>query len=232
MCVLLVSAETGATWYLLRTPPLYRELLMSRFGSDPLAFFQQAYTDVAPWDVGAAQPALMALFDTFPPVAPALDVGSGSGDHVVALAARGVDAVGLEFVERAVQLAHTRLEGLPPVVAQRAEFVVGDALTPSALGRQFATIVDSGFYHLFDADTCARLADELAACLIPGGRLYLLEFAVEFPAPNMPRAITEPELRTVFSAERGWTIRALHAAEFQSRLRSVPAIAACVERTL
>lgn len=203
---------------------------MSRFGSDPLAFFQQVYTDVAPWDVGAAQPALISLFDAFPPIGPALDVGSGSGDHVVALAARGIDAVGLEFVESAVQLARTRLADSPADVAARATFVVGDALTPSGLRRKFATIVDSGFYHLFDVETCARFADELAQCLLPGGRLYLLEFAVEFPAPNMPRAITETELRTVFSAERGWVVRTVHAAEFQSRLRGVPAIAACIER--
>lgn len=205
---------------------------MSRFGPDPLAFFQQVYTDVAPWDVGAAQPALVDLFEAFPPVGPALDVGSGSGDHVLALAARGLDAVGLEFVDSAVQLAQHRLTQAPSDVAARAGFVVGDALTPTALGRQFATIVDSGFYHLFDADTCIRLAGELAACLIPGGRLYLLEFAVEFPAPNMPRAITEEELRGVFTAERGWGVRAIHAAEFQSRMRGVPAIAACIERII
>ena len=34
---------------------------MSRFGPDPLAFFEAVYEDPAPWDIGAPQPAMVAL---------------------------------------------------------------------------------------------------------------------------------------------------------------------------
>ena len=43
---------------------------MSRFGSDPRAFFDDVYRAPAPWDIGAAQPDLLRLIEEFPPSAP------------------------------------------------------------------------------------------------------------------------------------------------------------------
>jgi len=48
-------------------------------------FFDAAYQETPPWDIGAGQPALLALFDEFPPAGPALDVGCGAGALVFAL---------------------------------------------------------------------------------------------------------------------------------------------------
>jgi hypothetical protein len=53
---------------------------------------------------------------------------------------------------------------------------------------------------------------------------------VEFPIPHGPRAVTEDEVRARFTAARGWRIRALRGAAFESRVAPVPATAACVER--
>lgn len=76
-----------------------------------------------------------------------------------------------------------------------------------------------------------QFVDELAATLGPGGRYYLLAFAVEFPIPNTPLQVREEELRARFSAERGWRIREIRPAEILSRVAPpVAAIAACVER--
>ena len=49
---------------------------MSRFGSDPLAFFQAVYREPAPWDIGAPQPAMVALLTEHPPEGPVLDEGA------------------------------------------------------------------------------------------------------------------------------------------------------------
>jgi len=57
-----------------------------------------------------------------------------------------------------------------------------------------------------------------------------LAFAVTFPVPNMPRAVTEAEIRARFTAERGWRVRECRSAEFLSRIAPVPATCACVER--
>lgn len=201
---------------------------MSRF--EP-GFFDSIYRDTPPWDVGKAQPALSALFDEHPPAGPVLDVGCGSGDLAVELARRGLDVVGVDIVEAAIAQAREKAEALPPEVARRLEFRVGDALRPTLLDRRFGAVVDSGFFHLFDPPTRDRFADELAAALRPGGGLYLLEFATEFPIPNTPLKVTEDELRARFGGEKGWRILALRPAAFESRIAPVPAVAACFERT-
>ncbi len=48
---------------------------MSRFGPDPLAFFEAIYQEPAPWDIGGPQPAMVALLAEYPPEGPVLDVG-------------------------------------------------------------------------------------------------------------------------------------------------------------
>jgi hypothetical protein len=109
-------------------------------------------------------------------------------------------------------------------------FQVADALRPSQLGRQFGAVVDSGFLHLFEPAVADRFATELALSLRPGGRYYLLAFAVQFDVPNVPRAVSEEELQARFTPERGWRILALRETLFQNRVAATPAICACIER--
>lgn len=192
-------------------------------------FFDSIYRETPPWEVGKAQPALAELLDAYPPAGPALDIGCGTGDLAIELARRGLDVLGIDVVEAAIAQARDKAAALPPGAA-RAEFRVTDALRPSLLGQRFATVTDSGFYHIFESDQRDGLVDELAATLVPGGRYYLLGFATEFPMPNTPRLVSEDELRARFTAETGWRILALRPAEFQSRIAPVPAVAACIER--
>lgn len=203
---------------------------MSRFGPDPHAFFTGVYQGDAPWDIGGAQPALAAMLDEYPPGGLVLDVGCGSGDHAIALAQRGLRVLGVDFVEGAIAQARAKATALPPESARLLAFEVADALRPSLLQRPFGGVVDSGFLHLFEPEIRDRFVEELALALPPGGRYYLLAFAVDFPAPNVPRAVTEDEVRARFTAERGWHILALRSAQFLSRVATVPAVAACVER--
>lgn len=203
---------------------------MSRFGHDPLAFFEAVYREPAPWDIGGPQPAMTALLAEFPLEGPVLDVGCGSGDLAIHVAESGLEALGIDFVEEAIAQARSKKAALPPNVANRLDFRVADALRPSLLGQTFGAVVDSGFYHLFDPDAGERFIDELAQVLRPGGRCYLHEFAVTFPVPNVPREVTEAELRERFTPERGWRILTIRPGEFLSRVATVPAILACIER--
>jgi SAM-dependent methyltransferase len=203
---------------------------MSRFGSDPLAFFEAVYQVEAPWDIGVVQPAMAALLDDYPPQGPVLDVGCGSGDLSIHVAREGLSVLGVDFVEEAITQARAKRETLPADVAERLDFQVADALHPSRLGQLFGAVVDSGFFHLFGPDECDRFVEDLALAIRPGGRLYLHEFAIEFPVPNVPRQVSEEEVRARFTADRGWRILALRSAEFQSRVTSVPATLACIER--
>ena len=204
---------------------------MSRFGDDPLAFFDMVYGDTAPWEVGKAQPAMAQLLKDFPPNGMVLDLGSATGDLAIHLARAGYKVLGVEFVERAVDQAREKVKALPPDVAARLKFEVADATRPSALGVDFGAVVDSGFLHLLDPDETDGFVADLGRALRPGGRYYLHEFAIEFPIDNVPRAITRDEIEARFHANSGWRVLAVRDAEFLNRVaQPTAAIAACVER--
>jgi cyclopropane fatty-acyl-phospholipid synthase-like methyltransferase len=204
---------------------------VSRFGSDPLDFFNSVYHEIPPWDIGGPQPAMSALLAKYPPTDPILDVGCGSGDLSIYLAQLGHQVIGIDFVEAAITHAQGKIRALPPEVTNLLNFRVADALKPSRLQRQFGAVVDSGFFHLLDPDECDRFMDELALTLLPGGRYYLHEFAIEFSLPNLPRQVTVEELQTRFASEKGWQILDIQSVEFLSRVAPpVPAISACIER--
>jgi SAM-dependent methyltransferase len=210
-----------------------RRFTLSRFGSDPRAFFNAVYQDVPPWEIGTPQPAMSTLLTKYPPASPILDLGCGSGDLSIYLAQLGYQVVGIDFVEMAIANARKKLAALPPEVVQFLDFQVADALQPSILHRQFGAVVDSGFFHLFDYELCEHLVDEVARILVPGGRYYLHEFSVEFPMSNMPRQISAEELQRRFRPEKGWQIKEIQPADFLSRVAPpVPAICALTERQL
>ncbi|HEU0300315.1 MAG TPA: methyltransferase domain-containing protein [Longimicrobium sp.] len=200
---------------------------MSRFSPD---FFDSVYRDTPPWDIGAAQPDILALVDEHPPKGTVLDVGCGSGDLAIALALRGLEVLGIDVVEAAAAQAREKADALSPDVAGRLDFQVADALRPTLLGRRFGAVVDSGFLHVLEAEQRDRFVDELGATVEPGGRYYLLAFAVEFDVPNSPLKVTQDELRTRFTADGGWRIVVMRPAQFLSRFAPVPSIAACIER--
>lgn len=203
---------------------------MSRFGPDPHAFFKSVYQGAAPWEIGGVQPAMATLIEQFPPRDPVLDVGCASGDLAIHLAQRGHEALGVDFVESAIEQANARRSALTDDVARLLTFDVADAARPSVLG-QFGSVFDSGFLHLLDAEESDRYVGELSLALVPGGRLYLHEFAVEFPIENVPRAVTESELRDRFAQSMGWRVLRIDQVEFLNTVAApTPAIAACVER--
>ncbi|HET7142963.1 MAG TPA: methyltransferase domain-containing protein [Anaerolineales bacterium] len=204
---------------------------MSRFGSDPLAFFNSVYQDIPPWDIGTPQPAMAALLEKYPPANPILDVGCGSGDLAIYLARLGYQVVGIDFVESAITKAQAKIGSLPHETTPLLNFQVANALKPSLLQKKFGAVVDSGFYHLFSSDQCDPFVDEIASILLPDGCYYLHEFAIEFPVPNMPRQITADEIQARFTIERGWRIKEIQSVEFLSRVAPpVPAVCACIER--
>jgi ubiquinone/menaquinone biosynthesis C-methylase UbiE len=194
-------------------------------------FFDAAYRQRAPWDVGKAQPELMAVLDEHPPTGPVLDVGCGTGDLVLALAERGLSVVGVDLAVAAIEQAKEKAAKRPADVGGLVEFRVADALALTQLPGPFNAVTDSGFFHVFGSSERQQFVRQLAEKLPAGGRYYLLGFAITFPMPNAPREVREEELRTLFSAEQRWRILMLRPAQFVTVGGNVPAIAACMERT-
>jgi SAM-dependent methyltransferase len=196
------------------------------------SYFDDAYRQTPPWDIGAAQPALLALCDEFPPVSPVLDVGCGSGDLALALSGRGLTVVGVDMAPAAVDQARAKAAAWVSASGGSVQFVVGDALRPSQLPGPFATVVDTGFLHVFESAQRDDFVQELSAALVNGGRYYLLGLSTTYPFTNAPRQVSEDELRERFSMARGWRILALRPAQFligPTRM-PLPAVAACMER--
>jgi len=204
---------------------------LGRFGNDPQAFFDRVYSAVAPWEVGGAQPDMARMLADYPPADPVLDLGSATGDLAISLARQGHSVVGLEFVQTAVDQARLKASDLPAEIRARLRFEVGDATCPSALGVSFGTVLDSGFIHLLDPQETDDFVADLRKALAPGGRYYLHEFAVEFPIENVPRAISEDEIRARFNPDTGWRVIDVRSATFLNLVaQPTPAIVACIER--
>lgn len=97
--------------------------------------------------------------------------------------------------------------------------------------RIFASVLDSGFLHLLDSDETDRFIADLREAIAPGGRYYLHAFAIEFPIDNVPRAITEDEIRARFTHHSGWRVVEIRNAVFHNRVaQPTAAIVACIER--
>jgi 2-polyprenyl-3-methyl-5-hydroxy-6-metoxy-1,4-benzoquinol methylase len=73
-------------------------------------FFDAAYREMPPWDVGKPQPAMLALLDEFPPAGPVLDVGCGTGELALALAERGLQVLGVDLAAAAIEKARAKAE--------------------------------------------------------------------------------------------------------------------------
>ena len=194
-------------------------------------YFDSAYSETPPWDIGKPQPDLITLLEEFPPSGPMLEVGCGAGDLSIELARRGLNVLGMDAAESAIAQARTKAAA-DPSISDQVEFRVGDALHPENLRHTFGAVVDSGFFHLFGHPEREQFAQALANTLTVGGRYYLLGFAFDSPVPNSPRQVRDSEPGELFALERGWRILALRPAKFIVRMapQGVPAIAACIER--
>ena len=194
-------------------------------------FFASAYQAGAPWDIGEAQPDLIALIDENPPISPVLDVGCGTGDLTWSLAKRGLSVLGIDLAEAAIGQARAKAGQHSPDTQRLVEFRVADGLHLVQIPEHIHTIVDSGFFHIFGPAERQQFVKQLETKIPVGGRYYLLGFAISPPIPNAPREVSEEELRQFFNADKGWKIVVLRRVQFVITRGKIPAIAACVERT-
>jgi SAM-dependent methyltransferase len=175
--------------------------------------FEGAYREGdAPWDIGRPQPEVMRLAADGDVVGDVLDVGCGTGENALHLAALGHRVLGVDGSPTAVERARAkaRARGL------WVPFVVGDAFELGKLRRRFETALDCGLFHVFAPERRRLYAQSLCEVLAPGGTLHLLCFSDEQPPGPGPYRIAQHEIGDAF---RGiFTLTRVRPGRFESTL--------------
>jgi SAM-dependent methyltransferase len=183
----------------------------------------------APWDVGRPQPAIVREASAGGFAGAVLDVGCGTGDNALHVAALGLPVLGVDVAETALAIARGK-------AAERgieAEFAAADAFHLERLGRRFATVMDCGLFHTCDAVERPGYATSLASVTEPGGTLYALCFSDDGPDTG-PHSVSQDDLRAAFTSSTGWTVTAIRPERVLTRFHGedgAPAWLATITRT-
>jgi cyclopropane fatty-acyl-phospholipid synthase-like methyltransferase len=165
------------------------------------ATFENLYAEQAPWDIDKPKAAFVAVADRV--IGRILDAGCGTGEHALFFAARGHQVIGIDFVEEAIRRARAK-------AAERhlsVQFLVKDATTLADWSERFASVIDSGLFHVFSDDDRRRYVGGLAQVVEPGGRLFLMCFSDEEPGTEGPRRVSQRELYETFAD--GWEVESI-----------------------
>ncbi|MBW0106935.1 bifunctional 2-polyprenyl-6-hydroxyphenol methylase/3-demethylubiquinol 3-O-methyltransferase UbiG [Pseudonocardia sp. KRD291] len=164
--------------------------------------FEKAYVDgTPPWVIDEPQPAVVALVRAGGFTGRVLDLGCGTGEHTLHLAALGYDVLGADAAPTALARARAAA-GTRGIAARFAEV---DALDPAGLRDlgTFDTVLDSALFHIFDAGDRARYAEALLEVCAPGALLHLL--ALSTRGPGFGPEVDESDIRVAFDRP-GWRV--------------------------
>src|SRR5262249_1932126 len=139
------------------------------------ATFENLYAGKAPWDIGKPQPPFVSAADRV--VSPVLDAGCGTGDTSLFLAERGHQVTGIDFLEEPIRRAPDKAIARGLKVA----FSVKDATTLTQWDERFATVIDSGLFHVFSDADRRRYVEGLKHVAKPRALLFLMCFSDEEP---------------------------------------------------
>ena len=199
-----------------QSPPTERPEIDTRTVStgryrQPVGFDWAYLNGQAPWDIGRPQPILVCLADQGLIAGSVIDVGCGTGENALYIAARGHDVLGIDLAPTAISRACDKAlrRGI------RAEFEIADALDLRAIGRTYDVAVDFGLFHVFSDRERAIYERNLRDVLRPGARYFFMCFSDEQPGDMGPRRVSQAEIRATFS--KGWRIDAIVAERFAVR---------------
>jgi SAM-dependent methyltransferase len=181
----------------------------------------------APWDTGRPQQAVVRLVSAGAFAGAVLDVGCGTGENALHIAARGLPVLGVDVAETALAIARGKAgsRGL------EVEFAAADAFQLERLGRTFESVLDCGLFHTLDGDERPAYVASLASVTEHGGTLYVLCFSDDGPDTG-PHPVSQDELRTAFNLSNAWSVTAIEPDRVDTRYHDdgAPAWLATIKR--
>jgi SAM-dependent methyltransferase len=173
--------------------------------------FEDLYTSPPPWDLGRPQPAFQALAEAGAVRGRVLDIGCGTGEHVLMAAGLGLDATGVDLASNALRAAADKARDR----GCRARFLLHDARHLADLAESFDTVLDSLVFHSFNDSDRAAYVNGLHSVLKPGGRYFMLGFRDQHPGGlGRPRQLAPDDIRITFA--EGWRVDSIEPATIVS----------------
>jgi cyclopropane fatty-acyl-phospholipid synthase-like methyltransferase len=177
-----------------------------------VTFFDVAYEGTPPWDIGRPQPSIVRLAEAGEIIGSVLDVGCGTGENALYLAARGHEALGVDAASVAIERAEAKAQDRGIDVG----FLVWDALRLAELGRIFDTAIDVGLFHSFQDEERPVFAKGLHAAIRSGGRYLMLCWSERNEWGYGPRRVTQEEIRGTFAD--CWTVDSIEGESFETNV--------------
>lgn len=167
----------------------------------PYRHLRTGQADRPPWEIGRPQPAFLELSSAGLFRGQVLDVGCGTGEHVLLAADLGLDATGIDLDPLAVNAAKEKAtaRNLAPT------FVRHDALHLSELGGAYDTVLDCALFHAFGTADRGVYVKGLRSVTRPGGRLFMLCYSDQQAGTIVPpHRVARGEIEVAFAD--GWRI--------------------------